>query len=133
MKHLLTVSVLNTILQPNEEGARLVKILESFLHKNEKFYATALSIFEVLQEKPWESGTDQKDFLNQSGILCEEIFPVTKDDLTLYSQLCTEYKAGLETIELAVAVNRGMESLLVWKVDPMQSKWLSIRDLSLES
>lgn len=133
MKHLISVSVLKTILQPNEEGAKLVSILEGYLQRNEKFYATALSLFEVLQNKPWQSGTDQKEFLNQSGVLCEEIFPVTKEDLALYSQIISERKnSGLDTIELSVAVNRGMDSILVWKSDMDSSKWLTIKDLSLE-
>lgn len=134
MKYLLTVSVLKAILNPQKDERPIVDSLEALLENNDKFFTTALSIFEVLENSEWESGVDRKEFLHQTGILCEEIFPVSKEDLTLYSNLSHELESyGLEIVELSVAINRGIETLLVYESKLIQNHWIEVKDLAKES
>lgn len=131
MKQLISLSILKTLLVPGDESKFLLKKMESSLQENHKFYTTAISLFEIIQNKILTSEEDQKEFLNQSGILCEEIFPVTNDDLKLYSQISTEISGvGMEALEICVAINRGMDSVFTWQSTVNPSKWIKIIDLS---
>ncbi|NCN10320.1 MAG: hypothetical protein GW938_10795 [Leptospira sp.] len=134
MKHLISVSILKSLLNSDDNSKVLLKKLESSIQDHHKFHTTALSLFEIIQGKSLSNQNDQKEFLNQSGILCDEIFPVTNDDLKLYSQISSDLGGqGLEGIEICVAINRGMDSIITWKGQAKPSKWMKIIDLSLES
>jgi len=133
MKHLISVSILKTLLSSNSESNALYKRLESYIQNNHKLYSTALSIFEIIQGKTFANEKDQKEYLNQSGILYDEIFPVTNDDLKLYSQISQDLGGeGLEGIEICVAINKNMDSLITWKGQTKPSKWMKVIDLSSE-
>ncbi|MCG9876699.1 MAG: hypothetical protein MH321_18135 [Leptospiraceae bacterium] len=133
MKHLISVSILKTLISSNTDSNALYKKLESYIQNNHKLYSTALSIFEIIQGKTFGNEKDQKEYLNQSGILYDEIFPVTNDDLKLYSQISQDLGAeGLEGIEICVAINKNMDSLITWKGQTKPSKWMKVIDLSLE-
>lgn len=133
MKHLISVSILKTLLSSNSDSNALYKKLESYIQNNHKLYSTALSIFEIIQGKTFANEKDQKEYLNQSGILYDEIFPVTNDDLKLYSQISQDLGGeGLEGIEICVAINKYMDSLITWKGQTKPSKWMKVIDLSSE-
>lgn len=133
MKHLISVSILKTLLSSNSDSNALYKRLESYIQSNHKLYSTALSIFEIIQGKTFANEKDQKEYLNQSGILYDEIFPVTNDDLKLYSQISQDLGGeGLEGIEICVAINKNMDSLITWKGQTKPSKWMKVIDLSSE-
>ncbi|MCZ8238765.1 MAG: hypothetical protein O9346_04305 [Leptospiraceae bacterium] len=133
MKHLISVSILKTLLSSNSDSNALYKRLESYIQNNHKLYSTALSIFEIIQGKTFANEKDQKEYLNQSGILYDEIFPVTNDDLKLYSQISQDLGGeGLEGIEICVAINKNMDSLITWKGQTKPSKWMKVIDLSSE-
>jgi hypothetical protein len=88
---------------------------------------------EIIQGKTFANEKDQKEYLNQSGILYDEIFPVTNDDLKLYSQISQDLGGeGLEGIEICVAINKNMDSLITWKGQTKPSKWMKVIDLSSE-
>jgi uncharacterized protein involved in tolerance to divalent cations len=131
MKQLISLSILKTLLVTGEESKFLLKQLETSIQENHKFYTTAISLFEIIQDKILPTEDDQKEFLNQSGILCDEIFPVTNDDLKLYSQIASEMGGmGMEALEICVAINRGMDSVFTWKGTSNPGKWIKIIDLS---
>lgn len=132
MKIFLSLSILNQVLTKNETSERLVHKLEEFLNNHDKYYTSALSLFEVMDKKEWLNHEDKQELLNQSGILCEEIYPVTQDDLQLYNKLGKEInQSGLFVIELALAINRGMDVIFTWD-NRTESKWIRIQDLSEE-
>jgi hypothetical protein len=132
MKQLISLTILKTLLVPGEESKFLLKQLEKSIQDNHKFYTTAISLFEIIQDKILTTEEDQKEFLNQSGILCDEIFPITNDDLKLYSQISNEVSGvGMEALEICVAINRGMDSVFTWKGNAKPGKWIKIIDLSM--
>ncbi|WCL48441.1 hypothetical protein [Leptospira sp. GIMC2001] len=134
MNHLLAYSTLTALMLADDSSKKLLTQLEDYIQKNHKFFVTAISIFEVIQGKISGSPEDQKEFLNQSGILCDEIYPINKDDLNLYAKLSAQLNMqGLEVLELCVAINRNMETILCWKSKIPEQSWIKIIDLSLEN
>ncbi len=131
MKNLLATSLLSVLLNGGDESKKLLEILQSKLESNQRFYATSFSLLEILQTKKWMSFEDRREFLQQSGILCEEIYPVTKEDIRLYSDLIAgrTLEKGLELIELAVSINRGMDALLVYGSSLESERGVRIIDL----
>ena len=131
MKNLLATSLLSVLLNGGDESKKLLEILQSKLESNQRFYATSFSLLEILQTKKWMSFEDRREFLQQSGILCEEIYPVTKEDIQLYSDLIAgrTLEKGLELIELAVSINRGMDALLVYGSSLESERGVRIIDL----
>lgn len=133
MKYLLAQSILHTLLKADDESKQLLEKLETTLNESHKFYMSAVSIFEIIQSDSLSDKVDQKEFLNQSGILCDEIFPVTKEDLTLYPNLAAQLEnTGIEVIEACVAIHQGMDSILTWKTNLPSTEWMKIKDLSKE-
>jgi hypothetical protein len=130
MKYLISYPVLHAILVGGPETTDLLQTLEKMLQDGNRFYATAISLFEIIQGRHLSSPEDQREFLNQSGILCDEIFPVTKDDLALYSRSNSGFQsAGMEGLELSVAVNRGLDGFLSWESKLSNQNWMKVIDL----
>jgi hypothetical protein len=133
VKYLLAQSILHTLLKADDESQLLLEKLESTLSENHKFYMSAVSIFEIIQSDSLVDKVDQKEFLNQSGILCDEIYPITKDDLNLYPNLSAQLnRSGLEVIETCVAIHQGMDSILTWKSSLPSTEWMKVKDLAKE-
>lgn len=128
--YLISSSLLNQLIQGKNEA--LLKYLENLTSQDNRFFTTALSLFEIIQVMDWGSREEQKEFLSQSGILCQEVFPITQEDLDTYIKTTSDPKGwkGLEWIEVCVGLNRRMDALLVFNSNIQPNPWIEVIDLN---